>query len=125
MSSSPPTGSLDVLVADDDQDTRELISEVVASYGHRCRTAVDGLDALRLVGERPADVVISDWDMPRMNGVELCRRLRSGGDDAAYTYFMLITSFDDRTHLLEGMTAGADDYQRKPVNLDELEARLV
>lgn len=116
---------LDVLVADDDEHMRELLAHVVLSAGHRCRTAVDGLDALRLLAEGPADVVVSDWDMPGMSGVELCRRLRSGGEEAPYTYFIIITSFDDRSHLLEGMAAGADDYQRKPVNLYELEARLV
>jgi two-component system chemotaxis response regulator CheY len=63
--------------------------------------------------------------MPNMNGAELCRRIRSAGDDSAYTYFILMTAFDDRAHLLEGMAAGADDYQQKPVNLNELEARLV
>jgi PleD family two-component response regulator len=78
-----------------------------------------------MLAERPADLVISDWDMPMMNGAELCRRVRSGGDDVPYTYFILMTAFDDREHLLAGMTAGADDYQRKPVSFDELEARLL
>ena len=89
------------------------------------RIAVDGNDALRLLKEKPADIIVSDWDMPGMTGAELCRRLRSGGDEAPYTYFILMTGFDDREHLLDGMAAGADDYQRKPVNLDELEARLM
>jgi two-component system, cell cycle response regulator len=117
--------ALDVLVVDDDPDSRELISIAVHSYGHRCRVAVDGHDALRVLADRPADLVISDWDMPMMNGAELCRRVRSGGDDVPYTYFILMTAFDDREHLLAGMTAGADDYQRKPVSFDELEARLL
>jgi two-component system chemotaxis response regulator CheY len=117
--------SLDVLVADDDEDARALLECAVLSCGHRCRLAVDGLDALRLLAERPADVVVSDWDMPMMNGAELCRNVRSGGDDAAYTYFMLVTAFGDSAHLLEGMAAGADDYQRKPVNLPDLRARLI
>lgn len=129
--STDPEGStatvdaLDILVVDDDENMRELIAEMVRSYGHRCRIAFDGQDALCLLAEHPADLVISDWDMPNMDGVELCRRVRSGGDDAAYTYFIILTAYDDRAHLLAGMAAGADDYQRKPVNLHELEARLV
>lgn len=120
-----PTPSLDVLVVDDDADSRELISMAVRSHGHRCRVAVDGNDALRLLAECPADVVISDWEMPTMTGAELCERLRSAGDDAPYTYFILMTAFGDREHRLAGMAAGADDYERKPVSLDELEARLL
>lgn len=59
-----------------------------------------------------------------MSGAELCRRVRSA-EDGAYTYFILMTGHHDREHLLEGMAAGADDYQKKPIDLDELEARLV
>jgi diguanylate cyclase (GGDEF)-like protein len=87
--------------------------------------AVDGHDALSVLAERPADLVVSDWDMPRMSGAELCRRVRAAEDDAPYTYFVLMTGFDDRDHLLAGMAAGADDYQRKPISFDELEARLM
>jgi two-component system, cell cycle response regulator len=116
---------LEVVVVDDDEHMRELVAERVISYGHRCRVAVDGVHALRLLDEAPADVVVSDWDMPNIDGAELCRRVRSGGDDAPYTYFILMTAFDDRVHLFDGMAAGADDYQRKPVNVHELEARLV
>ncbi len=121
-------GVWDVLVVDDDEDSRELIALALRARGQRCRVAVDGRDALRLFGcspERPADIVISDWDMPWLNGAELCQKLRGLGDDAPYTYFILLTAFDDRDHLRAGMVAGADDYQRKPVNIDELEARLI
>lgn len=77
-----------------------------------------------MLAERPADVVISDWEMPKMTGAELCRRVRAM-EDGRYTYFILMSGFHDRVHLLEGMAAGADDYQKKPIDLDELEARLV
>jgi two-component system chemotaxis response regulator CheY len=63
--------------------------------------------------------------MPRMDGVELCRRTRRADDDGAYTYFIFMSAFGDREHLLRGMEAGADDYQTKPIDLDELQARLV
>jgi two-component system cell cycle response regulator len=116
---------LDVLVVDDDESSRELIAIAVHSFGHHCRVAVDGADALRLLAEQPADLVISDWDMPGMNGAELCQNVRRAGDDEPYTYFIIMTAFDDREHLLAGMSAGADDFQRKPVSFDELEARLL
>jgi two-component system, cell cycle response regulator len=121
--SIPPT-PLDVLVVDDDEACRELNAAVVERLGHRCRTAVDGNDALAQLVDHPADVIVSDWDMPGMNGAELCQRIRGSGDDAPYTYFIIVTALTDRAHLLGAMEAGADDFQRKPVNLDELEARL-
>jgi diguanylate cyclase (GGDEF)-like protein len=72
-----------------------------------------------------ADVIISDWQMPRLDGIELCRRTRVADDTSAFTYFILMTSFGDREHFLRGMEAGADDYQTKPIDIDELHARLV
>jgi two-component system, cell cycle response regulator len=120
-----PSRPLEVLVVDDDPITLTGLARAVRSFGHRCRVASDGEAALRSMAEAHVDVVISDWDMPRMTGAELCRRTRAAADDAPYTYFIFLTGFDDREHMLEGMAAGADDYQRKPVDLDELEARLV
>lgn len=120
-----PVAPLDVLVVDDERSSRDGLALAVRELGHQCRTAIDGNDALRAIAERRPDVVISDWDMPGLNGPDLCRRTRGGEDDAPYTYFILLTAFGDRAHLLAGMAAGADDYQRKPVDLDELEARLV
>lgn len=123
----PPAtaATLEVLVVDDERSSREGLALAVRALGHRCRTAVDGEDALRSIKEKHPDVVISDWAMPGMSGAELCRRTRSVGDEAPYIYFIILTAFDDREHRLGGMAAGADDYQRKPVDLDELEARLV
>lgn len=117
--------TLEVLIVDDDDETLELIGRWIGRLGHRVRFAQDAPRALEMLDERPADVVISDWDMPGMTGAELCAILRQREDDEPYTYFIILTGFDDREHLLAGMAAGADDYQRKPVNLDELEARLV
>ncbi|MBS2018865.1 MAG: diguanylate cyclase [Deltaproteobacteria bacterium] len=117
---------LEVLVVDDDASTLSGLAKAVTLLGHHCRTARDGADALALIAERPVDVVIADWEMPKMTGAELCEQIRaSAADDAPYTYFILLTGFHDRDHLLAGMEAGADDYQRKPVDVDELEARLV
>lgn len=110
---------------DDDDETLELIGGWIGRLGHRVRTARNAAKALEMLDERPADVVISDWDMPGMTGAELCTIIRQREEDEPYTYFVILTGFDDREHLIAGMAAGADDYQRKPVNLDELEARLV
>lgn len=123
--SSGTARALDVLVVDDERSSREGLALAVRALGHTCRVAPGGEEALRAIAERRPDVVISDWAMPGMNGAELCRRARGGDEDASYIYFIILTAFSDRDHLLAGMAAGADDYQRKPVDLDELEARLV
>jgi two-component system chemotaxis response regulator CheY len=117
--------ALDILVVDDERSSREGLAHAIRILGHPCRVAASGHEALVAIDERRPEVVISDWEMPGMNGAELCRRTRSVDNDASYIYFIILTAFSDRDHLLEGMAAGADDYQRKPVDLDELEARLV
>lgn len=117
-------GNLKVLVVDDDETLLEALEAAIVSFGHSCRTATNGIDAWRLHEAERADVILSDWDMPGMDGIELCKRTRVGADEA-YTYFILMTAFDDKAHFLRGMEAGADDYQTKPIDLDELQARLV
>ena len=116
---------LDILVVDDDESARRLLASALRAQNHTCRAAGDAEEALRLLQERRADVVLCDWEMPGMSGLELCGRTRANDGEARYTYFILMTGHDDHQRLLEAMMAGADDYQRKPVVLEELEARLV
>jgi diguanylate cyclase (GGDEF)-like protein len=126
---TPPVPStaprLDVLVVDDEEDARKAIVRALGALGHSCRQAACGFEAARMLDERRADVVVCDWDLPGMNGADLCRISRVGDDEAPYTYFIVMTGFDDREHLLAAMEAGADDYQKKPIDLDELEARML
>jgi two-component system chemotaxis response regulator CheY len=122
---SGSAAALDIVVAEDDDATRIGICKAVKMLGHTCRAAAAGDEAWALIEDRRPDVVISDFEMPGMNGAELCRRTRSTKDDAPYVYFILMTGHHDRGRLLEGMAAGADDYQHKPIDVDELEARLM
>jgi two-component system cell cycle response regulator len=121
--SSQPT-VLKVLVVDDDDDTRETLQMAVQALGHECRVARDGMEAWHFHRTEHADVILSDWKMPRMDGLDLCRHIRAADDGAAYTYFILLAGYGDHDHFLQGMKAGADDYHAKPVGLDELQARL-
>ncbi len=116
--------TLNVLVVDDDDDVRSTVQEAVRQLGHECRTAGDGLEAWTMHQADRADVILSDWKMPRMDGLELCRRTRALGTDSPYTYFIFLTGLTDKDHFIRGMEAGADDYHPKPVDLDELQARL-
>lgn len=115
---------LRVLIVDDDDAARLALVQAVRDLGHACRGARDGLDAWEMHQREHADVIVSDWLMPRMDGLELCRRTRVARDEGAYTYFIFMTGFHDKDHFVRGMDAGADDYHTKPVDLDELRARL-
>jgi diguanylate cyclase (GGDEF)-like protein len=87
--------------------------------------ARDGFAALHLHQDERADVILANGRMPRLDGVELCRRARATDGDDEYTYFILMTPPADREYFERGMDAGADDYHAKPIDDDELEARLL
>ena len=112
------------MIAEDDAHVRQLVSDVVSDLGHAPSSAANGAEAWKLFGRQSADVVISDWMMPRMDGAELCRLIRSQAG-APYTYFVMLTALGDPEHRLAGMLAGVDDYLPKPFDLDELHARLI
>jgi CheY-like chemotaxis protein len=116
--------AIQILIAEDDPDVRSLVQNVIRDLGHASNCARNGVEALDLYITRGADVVVSDWMMPRMDGVELCRCVRAR-QGAPYTYFILLTALDDSEHRLAGMQAGADDYLAKPFNLADIEARLI
>lgn len=113
-----------VLVAEDDADIRDLLEIAVASLHHEVRTARDGREAWEILQSEGADVVISDWLMPRMQGTELCRLVRAM-EGVPYVYFVILTALDSEEHMLQGMQAGADDYLAKPFTIGALQARLV
>src|ERR1700731_2861162 len=93
-----------ILIAEDDPDIRAIIFNVVTGLGHAPSCAANGAEALELFNTGGADVVVSDWMMPRMDGVQLCRCLRAhlGGP---YTYFILLTALSDSAHRLTAMQA--------------------
>lgn len=113
-----------VLIVDDDPVSRLIVEAALAGLGHDCISAEGGEVGWELFLQERPDVVISDWMMPDLNGLELCRRIRSN-EGARYCSFIVITSLDDRQSVREGMLAGADDYLTKPLNVDELELRLI
>lgn len=119
-----PASAMKILVAEDDDVSRFMTVKAVQALGYECISADDGESAWRLYQREGADTVISDWMMPGMDGVELCKRIRRM-DDRAYTYFIILTALSEREYRLEGMRAGADDYLAKPLDRDELHLRLI
>jgi len=116
--------NLDVLVVDDDANSRTALCAAVVALGHRCRGAASGLEALAAHHDRRADVIISDWSMPGIDGMELCRRVRTL-DAGTYTYLLFTSGHAKKRDFVDAVRAGADDYLCKPVDLDDLEARLI
>ena len=112
-----------LLLVDDDSSTRRLLSTMLSLMGHHVVEAVDGVEALEILASQTINLVISDWVMPRMDGVELCRQLRSAASDH-YTYVVLLTGKDQSDDLVQAMQAGADDFLTKPVKAKELEVRI-
>jgi diguanylate cyclase (GGDEF)-like protein len=113
-----------VLVADDDLGSRLLAQAAVQALGHDCVSAADGTQAWSMFLELSPDVLITDRDMPGLDGVALCRQIRDQQLDQ-YTYIVLLTGHGDPQDVLSGMRAGADDYVTKPLNPLDLEARLL
>jgi len=96
----------------------------VQDLGHAPSGASNGADALDLFNAGGADVVLSDWVMPRLNGVQLCRSVRAS-PGAPYTYFVLLTALGDTAHRLAALRAGADGFLAKPFSLADIEACLI
>jgi two-component system response regulator MprA len=110
-----------VLVADDDRGVRDALDRALRVAGFETDLAADGLQALAAIGRRPPDAVVLDVMMPSMDGLAVCRRLRTTGDR---TPVLLLTARDAVRDRVHGLEAGADDYLPKPFDLDELLARL-
>ena len=112
-----------LLIAEDEPVTQLQLAAALRGMGHEVTVAADGREAWADLQFGHFPIVISDWQMPDMEGPELCRRLRARAD-ARYTYFILVTATGGKQRYLEGMEAGADDFITKPVDMEELRARL-
>lgn len=112
-----------VLIAEDDQASGRLISAAIRKLGYDAVLASNGRDAwYSYVSERPR-IVITDWMMPVIDGIELSRRIRADGR-SHYTYLIMLTALDGKERYAEGMRAGVDDFMTKPLDLDVLRVRL-
>ena len=112
-----------ILVADDDPMGRAVITHHLAKWGCEFSIAEDGAQAWEQFQAEPHNIVISDWMMPNMDGIELVRRIRELNSEH-YTYVILLTAKHEAEDLVEGMEAGADDFLTKPFRPDELRVRL-
>lgn len=112
-----------LLVAEDDPVSRRMLVARLERLGYEVTAVADGKEAWAELQARHYPILISDWMMPEMDGLDLCRALRAARR-ARYTYVIVLTALDGKERYLEGMDAGADDYLTKPLDADQLRARL-
>jgi diguanylate cyclase (GGDEF)-like protein len=113
-----------ILIADDDATSRLMLKAAATRLGHECLVATDGSSAWEQLSSQAIDVLLTDWMMPGVDGPELCRRVR---EELAgpYVYIVLVTGLGNPDQVLQGMSAGADDYLIKPVDPFAVQTRLV
>jgi two-component system cell cycle response regulator len=112
-----------ILIVDDDEAYLQLLRMIMERQGHVVYEAVNGLQAWTLLQNDPIPLVITDWMLPEMDGVELIRRIRKA-DFPNYTYLIMLTAKKTRDDIVDGIEAGADDYLVKPFDVSELRARI-
>ncbi len=112
-----------VLIVDDSRGQRILVESGLRGRGFIVHHAASGAEALAICAQHPVDLVLSDWMMPGMTGIDFCRALRAQPSDR-YIYFILLTSKSDKAAVAEGLDVGADDFLAKPVDSGELRARI-
>ena len=112
-----------ILVADDSPVYRKIVEQTLAEEDCVIAFAQTGSQAIRLFEHGHPDLVITDWNMPDLTGIELCRRIRET-QSASYTYVIILTGRAEKENVVKGLSAGADDYLTKPFDRDEFLARI-
>ncbi|OEU71876.1 MAG: diguanylate cyclase response regulator [Desulfuromonadales bacterium C00003093] len=117
------TNSFPILIAEDNPVSRRLLETGLIKFGYEVVSANDGREAFKILKKNFFPMVITDWMMPEMDGLELCRAIRSN-NFPGYVFIVLVTAKDSQDDIITGLEAGADDYITKPFNQAELMARL-
>jgi DNA-binding response OmpR family regulator len=114
---------MNILIAEDDPIAERILVASLERLGHTVAVAHDGEEAWERFLQHPVPVVITDWMMPRVDGLEVCRRIRARVSPQ-YTYVIMLTALHGKDRFLAGMEAGADDFLTKPLDRQGLQARL-
>jgi PAS domain S-box-containing protein len=116
--------SMRVLIADDDPITLHRLASLIMNWGFDVTKANNGLDAVAILESTPPpDMALLDWEMPGLLGIEVCEKIRKM-KDLKNLYVMMITARDEKKDMIRGFQAGVDDYLQKPIDTDELRARM-
>jgi diguanylate cyclase (GGDEF)-like protein len=122
MEQSADQRALKIVIADDSPVYRALLKKTLITRGYTVLIASGGREALALVSEHEPAVLITDWEMPDISGLEICSQLRS--KQASHTHVIILTGNTDKEQIVRGLEAGADDYLTKPFHPGELLARV-
>ena len=112
---------MEILIAEDEAQIAEPLRKNFLEEGHHAMVAKDGEEALQLVEKIEFDVIVLDWKMPKVSGIEVCKRLREMGNK---TPILLLTALSQVSNKVEALNSGADDYITKPFSFEELLARV-
>jgi len=112
-----------VLIVEDEPAQREVLAYNIQAEGYQVMTAEAGDEALDIVRDTPPDVIVLDWMLPHVSGIEVCRQLKMGGDTARIPIIML-SARSEEVDKIRGLETGADDYVTKPYSVAELLARV-
>jgi putative two-component system response regulator len=110
---------MQVLIVDDDDFALDVLNQTLARMGYTAVQATDGRQAMEILRRGEVRLVITDWDMPNMNGIDLCRSIRKE-DLSGYVYVIMLTAREGTKQRMEGLCAGADDFLNKPLDPEEL-----
>lgn len=114
-----------ILIVEDDPSSRLMLQATLRSLGHEVVSAANGLEALKLLAENQIRVIVSDWEMPEIDGLELCQVIRRRPSNE-YTYFIMLTAVHiTQEEYHSAMKIGVDDFLAKPINPGWLEIRLI
>jgi len=114
---------LKIVAVDDDPVSLALLQGLLTESGHDVSTASNGREAIDFLQSNQANLLVSDWMMPEVNGIELCKWIRQQSF-SSYLYVIMLTSRNEREDLLTGLAAGADEFLGKPVDPEELNMRI-
>jgi sigma-B regulation protein RsbU (phosphoserine phosphatase) len=113
-----------ILIAEDERITRATLTRQLQNWGHEVAATEDGQQAWEKFESGEFDIIITDWEMPKLSGVELVRKIRSV-PRSVYCYIIILTSRSDKSDIVAGIEAGADDFVSKPFDREELRVRLL
>lgn len=114
---------MNILIADDNLPSRVLLAKLLTKLGYEVIMASDGNEAWEIIQKSNINFVITDWIMPEMDGPELCKKIRST-ELGHYIYIVILTSKEEKSEMIEGLEAGADDFIVKPYDKDELFVKI-
>ena len=123
MNISDLNGHFPILVAEDDPIARKILEKTLTKEGHEVVSVENGRKAFDLFKERFFPIILTDWMMPEMDGIELCKAVRNH-QASGYVFVIILTSKDSKDDIVTGLNSGADDYVNKPFNPAELKARI-